>query len=242
MISSSGLITDEEAKRALGEVVPELDRHISERNIEILNEYDWYLEEKGFNINRVVTAWDVKLKRALALGYNGMRVSGDTFWLSENYLKNFYAYEKQVTDFITDLPMTIMCTYPLAKSEASAILDVVHAHQFAIARRQGEWEVIQSPEFIRAKAEIKRLNEVRQAERENFAWSTIRSRLWCGVHCQTAQLTLSISVTGNLQAFLLAMFATGGGYLWFIRRTRKRLQTIGVRPWRQVNSWRLRPV
>jgi len=166
VISSSGLITDEEAKRALGEVVPELDRHISERNIEILNEYDWYLEEKGFNINRVVTAWDVKLKRALALGYNGMRVSGDTFWLSENYLKNFYAYEKQVTDFITDLPMTIMCTYPLAKSEASAILDVVHAHQFAIARRQGEWEVIQSPEFIRAKAEIKRLNEVRQAERE----------------------------------------------------------------------------
>jgi PAS domain S-box-containing protein len=36
---------------------------------------------------------------------------------------------------------------------------VVQAHQFAIARRQGEWEVIETPELIQAKAEIKKLNE-----------------------------------------------------------------------------------
>jgi PAS domain S-box-containing protein len=36
---------------------------------------------------------------------------------------------------------------------------VVRTHQFAIARRQGEWEVIETPELIQAKQEIKRLNE-----------------------------------------------------------------------------------
>ena len=159
VISSTGLITVKEAKAALEQAVPDLERHLSDGNIEILNEFDWYLEENLFDIDRVVKAWKVKLERALALGYEGMRVSGDTFWLSENYLKNFYTYEKRVTDLLTDLPMTIMCTYPLAKSQATDILDVVHAHQFAIARRQGEWEVIESPEFIQAKAEIKRLNE-----------------------------------------------------------------------------------
>jgi signal transduction histidine kinase len=36
---------------------------------------------------------------------------------------------------------------------------VVRTHQFAIARRQGEWEVIETPDLIQAKQEIKRLNE-----------------------------------------------------------------------------------
>ena len=45
------------------------------------------------------------------------------------------------------------------EERAAEILDVVQAHQFAIARRQGEWEVIETPELIQAKAEIKKLNE-----------------------------------------------------------------------------------
>jgi len=159
VVSTVGLITVNEAKTALGKVVPDFDRHLSDGNIEILNEFEWYLEENYFSIEKVLEAWDIKLKQALALGYEAMRVSGDTFWLSKKYWENFYAYEQKVTDFVAGLPMTIMCTYPLAKSEATDILDVVNAHQFTIASRQGEREVIESPEFIQAKAEIKRLDE-----------------------------------------------------------------------------------
>jgi PAS domain S-box-containing protein len=88
-----------------------------------------------------------------------MRVSGDTFWLTEKDWKDFCAYEKQLNDSLTDRPMTVLCTYPLGKSGAAEVLDVVQAHRFALARRQGEWEVIETPEIIQAKAEIKRLNE-----------------------------------------------------------------------------------
>ena len=51
-------------------------------------------------------------------------------------------------DPITDRHMNVLCTYPLAKSGAAEVLDVVQAHQFAIARRQGKWEVIETPELI----------------------------------------------------------------------------------------------
>jgi len=51
------------------------------------------------------------------------------------------------------------CTYPLATLAADEIFDVVRTPQFAIARRQGEWEIIETPELIQAKQEIKRLNE-----------------------------------------------------------------------------------
>jgi PAS domain S-box-containing protein len=159
IVSDSDLITVEEAKGALTQTVPDLDRHLSDGNIEILDRHDWYFEKDVLNLERVTSAWDAKVKRALALGYDGMRVSADTFWLAEKDWKDFFAYEKRVNDWITDQFMTVSCTYPLAKSGAAEVLDVVQAHQFAIARRHGEWEVIETPELIQAKAEIKRLNE-----------------------------------------------------------------------------------
>ena len=159
VVSDSEVITVEEAKRALAQVVRDLDRHLAAGNIEVVDALDWYLEKGVFNLEKVTRAWDAKLKRALALGYEGMRVSGDTFWLAEKDWKDFCAYEKQLNDSITDQPMTVLCTYPLARSGAGEILDVMQAHQFATARRQGEWEVIESPEPIQAKAEIRRLND-----------------------------------------------------------------------------------
>src|SRR5258706_5508394 len=159
VVSDSELITVAEAKGALAQAVPDLEGHLADENIEILSALDWYLKGNVFNLERVTWAWDAKLKRALARGYDGMRVSGDTFWLADKDWKDFCAYEKQLNDSITDQPMTVLCTYPLSKSGAGEILDVMQAHQFAIARRQGEWEVIESPEPIRARAEIKRLNK-----------------------------------------------------------------------------------
>ena len=159
VVSDSEVITVEEAKRALAQVVRDLDRHLAAGNIEVVDALDWYLEKGVFNLEKVTRAWDAKLKRALALGYEGMRVSGDTFWLAEKDWKDFCAYEKQLNDSITDQPMTVLCTYPLARSGAGEILDVMQAHQFATARRQGEWKVIESPEPIQAKAEIRRLND-----------------------------------------------------------------------------------
>src|SRR5882724_169727 len=166
IVSNSGLITVDEAKEALQRSVPDFERHFSDKNIEILNETDWYIEDNMFNLEKVINGWHVKLNQALALGYVGMRVSGDTFWLTEKYWKDFVDYEKQLSGSITDLPMTVLCTYPLTKSGAAEILDVAHNHQFAIARRKGEWEVIETSMQIQAQAEIKRLNKTMQLTKE----------------------------------------------------------------------------
>ena len=50
------------------------------------------------------------------------------------------------------------------------ILDVVRTHQFVLARRHGNWEVVETAALKRAKAEIQRLNdelEQRVVERTN---------------------------------------------------------------------------
>lgn len=51
--------------------------------------------------------------------------------------------------------MIIFCTYPLAASGAAEILDVARTHQFTVARRKGDWEMVETPEMKEAKAEIK---------------------------------------------------------------------------------------
>jgi PAS domain S-box-containing protein len=64
--------------------------------------------------------------------------------------------------------MTVLCTYPMAGSTAAEILDIARTHQFAIARRNKGWEVVETSELKQAKSEIKRLNdelERRVAER-----------------------------------------------------------------------------
>jgi C4-dicarboxylate-specific signal transduction histidine kinase len=55
--------------------------------------------------------------------------------------------------------MAVLCTYPLAACGALEILDVVRTHQFALARRHGSWDVIETAGLKQAKDEIKRLNE-----------------------------------------------------------------------------------
>lgn len=159
VVSDDDLITVEEARTALAHVVPDLDRQLSLGKVEILSGHQWYHEKNALNLERVRSAWHAKLKQALARGSDGLRVSGDTFWLADKDWKDFCAYEKQLNDSITGRRMTILCTYPLGKSGAAEVLDVMNVHQFAAARRQGEWQVIQSPESARAKAEVKRLNE-----------------------------------------------------------------------------------
>jgi PAS domain S-box-containing protein len=152
-------LTKEEAWNALRLAVPDLDRHLADQSIEMFVGEEWYLKNDTFNLQRVTSAWNEKLEQALARGYEGMRVSGDTCWLREKDWQDFCAYEKYLNESISDLAMTVLCTYPLAKSGAAEILDVARTHQFCLTRRSGNWEVIEAPEIKLARQEIEKLNE-----------------------------------------------------------------------------------
>jgi PAS domain S-box-containing protein len=149
----------EEARRALRRVVPDFDRYWDDSSIEIVAARDWYLQGGSFDLERVVAGWNEKLERASARGYAGIRVAGDTTWLEASHWKNFRDYEDSLNSSIANQRMALLCTYPIAACGAGEILDVVHTHQFAVAKRRGSWEVIETAGYKQAKAEIKRLND-----------------------------------------------------------------------------------
>ena len=152
-------VTVDEAKHALNQAVPELDRYLADHSIEIVSARDWYLQGGTFDLKRVIDGWHEKLTRALASGYAGVRVTGDTAWLEKKDWKDFCEYEEALNDSVANQRLAVLCTYPLAACGAAEILDVVRTHQFAIAKRRGSWDVIETAGLKQAKAEIKRLNE-----------------------------------------------------------------------------------
>ena len=154
----SSPITEEDAWTALRDSVPDLPARRMTGQIEILQGYDWYLKGDQFDPRRITAGWSEKLNHALALGYEGLRVSGNAFWFERNQWKEFSEYEHELDQSIADQKMIVMCTYSLRESRAVDILDVVRAHNFTLARRNGEWEFLESPELKQAKVEINNLN------------------------------------------------------------------------------------
>jgi hypothetical protein len=43
-----------------------------------------------------------------------------------------------------------LCTYPLAICRADELFDLARSHDFAILRRNGNWEVLEAPELNQA--------------------------------------------------------------------------------------------
>ncbi len=152
-------LTIEEARDALKGAVPDLDGYFADSRLEIVPARDWFLQGGTFDGKRLTASWYEKLASVSARGYPGMRITGDTTWLSKKEWTHFCDYEDGLNEVIGNRRLAVLCTYPLAACGAPQILDVVRTHQFVLARRHGSWDVLETATLKRAKGELKRLNE-----------------------------------------------------------------------------------
>ena len=148
----------EQAEEALRRAIPRFDRYREAGQIELIAGSDWYLEGDEFDLQKITRGWDEKLSAALAKGYDGMRVSGNAFWIGTKHWKEFCEYEHELDRSLVDQKMIVLCTYSFQASRAVDMLDVARAHQCCIVRRKGDWEFLETPELKLAKQEIRRLN------------------------------------------------------------------------------------
>lgn len=143
-------LTEKEAEAAMRNAVPDFDRYLERGQIEIVPYTEWYLKEGVFDSRRVLDGWVEKLAGATRRGFSGLRLTGNTFWLERNGWGDFLRYEDEVNTVIGNYRMVALCTYSLDRCGASEIIDVVNTHQFALAKRAGKWDLIESAEHKRA--------------------------------------------------------------------------------------------
>ena len=152
-------LTVEEAKAALRRAVPDLDRYLLDRCLEVHPHSEWYLSAGAMDLARVTRAWEEKLDLALKAGFSGLRVNGSAAWVREEEWRDFSEYEERIHESIGGKQMIVLCTYPLADSEAARLLDVARTHEFAVAKRNGRWDIVETPRFHEAKEEIQRRSD-----------------------------------------------------------------------------------
>ena len=161
-------LSAEEAKAALGAVVPDLKKRIAGGQMEILDYRQWYVLNGKFNADRVLQGWVDKLEAALKRGFEGLRLTGNTFWLEKSLWKNFSDYEAAVDSVIGKYRMLALCTYSLSKCGAFEVMDVVRNHQFALIRQGKRWEMLQSMQRAAAESALREVNERLQSQSEQL--------------------------------------------------------------------------
>ena len=157
-ITSEPLGVDE-AREALRSVESEFDNYIRKGQIEILDYTQWYTRTGRFNADEVLKGWVEKLEGALDRNYEGLRLSGNTFWLENKDWVEFTAYEEAVNRLIGKYPILALCTYSLDKCSAHEIMDVMINHRFALVKRAGRWQMIESSEHQKTEAALRESEE-----------------------------------------------------------------------------------
>ena len=147
-----------DARTALRQAVPDLDARAGRGQIEIIDHRDWYMRSGDKTADQVLEGWVHRHDEALAQGYDGLRLTGNTYWLERNDWSGFVDYEAKVTQTFSGNRIIGLCSYCSARCQASDVLDVIKNHQFAIARDKGEWHLIESAALKLAKEELRKLN------------------------------------------------------------------------------------
>jgi signal transduction histidine kinase len=229
-------LTIEEATEALQDAVPDLDRYLADSNLELALARDWFLQGDTFDGQRARRNWYDRLARAGARGYRGVRATGDTTWLGTKDWNHWCDFEDGMNEVfralvsswpIDNQRLAMLCTYPLAGCGAPQILDVVRTHQFVLARRHGNWVIVETAGLKQAKAEIKRLNdelEQRVVERTtqlmqaSEALREAQAEL-AHVNRVTTMGELAASITHEVNQPLAGMVTNAGaGLRWLARQ------------------------
>jgi len=116
----------EEIKGALRRTVPDFDTYLENGQIAVIPYTHGYVIDGVLDSKKILNGWVEKNNEIIASGYDGLRLSGNSFWL-ETHWEDFVRYEEEVDSVIGKYRMIALCTYSLDKCNLTGIADLVPA-------------------------------------------------------------------------------------------------------------------
>jgi len=152
----------DDATAALKSAVADLDGRLARKQIEIIDHRAWY--QGGRSVDDVVDAWLGHEADALARGYRGLRLAGNTSWIDPSNAQAFAAYEAAANAHFAPRRIVALCSYCLARRAAVDFVDAVSNHHFAIRRRDQRWERIDGAAVVSATGSLRPVEPVRRED------------------------------------------------------------------------------
>jgi len=132
----------ERASSEMRTALPDFDRRMAAGEIQILGEDEWYAKLAVQSTADRIKSWSSQNDEAMALGYAGLRVSGNISFLDGESWDDFLLYERAFDEAFKDQRVVGLCSYPAGQCSATAALDVSHCHRHGLAKRHGRWDLI----------------------------------------------------------------------------------------------------
>jgi hypothetical protein len=108
----------------------------------------------------VVRFWLEEEERALAEGYNGLRIAGTTNFLTPNDWSAFMEYEQAVTERFNGRRIVTLCSYALAQCSDQQMSEAMHAHHCVLERLDADWQVLAVPHSEGHEAKMTGIEEI----------------------------------------------------------------------------------
>jgi hypothetical protein len=86
-------------------------------------------------------------ERALAEGYNGLRITGKASFLTPGDWPTFMEYEQALSARFHGRRIVTICSYARARCNDQQTSEVMHPHHCAFERPDTDWQVIAASEF-----------------------------------------------------------------------------------------------
>jgi PAS domain S-box-containing protein len=134
-----------EAKEALRNSFSGIDVYLENGQIEIIPYTHWLLGEGIIDPERLLNGLVEKLNKALASGYDGLRLTVNIPWLKKENWNDFVSFEEKLDRVIENFQMIALCTHFLDSCSPIEVIDIIVNHRFSLIKREGIWERIETP-------------------------------------------------------------------------------------------------
>ena len=109
--------------------------------LRIVNFEHWYVRRDALDKTAIVNDWLREEEHALAEGYSGLRITGNTSFLHSSAWKDFMEYERDVSSRFAGRRIVALCSYALGNCTVDQMEEVMRVHACAFDRTDAAWQV-----------------------------------------------------------------------------------------------------
>jgi hypothetical protein len=119
-----------------------IDEAIQTGALRVLDFDQWYASSGELKGLEVVQVWLEEEERALAEGYSGLRIAGNTSFLTPEDWATFMEYEEAVSARLGSRRIVALCSYALAVCNDVRMSEVIQTHHCGLERTKANWRVV----------------------------------------------------------------------------------------------------
>lgn len=153
--------------------VADVDEYLEKGQLIILPYTQWYIDDEGFDGQKVLDKWQEIYTSAAEKGYDGIRAVGDAGWLERHYYDSVFDYEAKIDAEMKKNPMIAICLYSLPTLDTLGFAEIIKKHEYVMLWDEGKHKLLKNMELEDRKWQL--LTVRRECKRlEGLLYNTLK--------------------------------------------------------------------